>query len=89
MKRKLGMCLTQVGTVWQRFVWLAHWRLRPASSSGTKASRAVQGDRPIGVYLRTFPGINASTGVGFNAPDHRDLALSKRLWGTALPGLLP
>ena len=38
---KLGMCLTQVGTVSQRFVWLAHWRLRPASSSGTKASRAV------------------------------------------------
>ena len=43
---KLGMCLTQVGTVWQRFVWLTHWHLRPASSSGTKASRAVQGDRP-------------------------------------------
>ena len=42
----LGMCLTQVGTVSQRFVWLAHWRLRPASSSGTKVSRAVQGDRP-------------------------------------------
>ena len=40
------MCLTQVGTVSQRFVCLAHCRLRPASSSGTKASRAVQGDRP-------------------------------------------
>ena len=40
------MCVTQVGTVSQRSVWLAHWRLCPASSSGTKASRAVQGDRP-------------------------------------------
>ena len=42
----LGMCLTQVGTVWQRFVWLTHWGFRPASSSGTKASRASQGARP-------------------------------------------
>ncbi len=32
---KLGMCLTQAGTIWQRFVWLAHWRLRSAPSSGT------------------------------------------------------
>ena len=42
----LGVGLTLVGTVSQHFVWLAHWRLRPASGSGTKASRAVQGDRP-------------------------------------------
>ena len=41
-----GGGLTQVGTVWQCFVWLAHWRLRPASSSGTRASRAGQGARP-------------------------------------------
>ena len=40
------MCLTQVGTVWQRFVWLAHWRIRLASSSGTRASRDGQGARP-------------------------------------------
>ncbi len=45
----LGICLTQVGTVWQRFVWLAHWCLRPASSSGTSASRAGQGARPTWV----------------------------------------
>ena len=42
----LGMCLTQVGTVSQHFAWLAHWGFRPASSSGTKASRAGQGARP-------------------------------------------
>ena len=39
-------CLTQVGTVWQRFVWLAHWGFRFASSSVTRASRAGQGARP-------------------------------------------
>ncbi len=29
------MCLTQVDTVSQHFVGLAHWRLRPAQSRGT------------------------------------------------------
>ena len=45
-KPLLGMCLTQVGTVSQRFVRRAHWGLRPAFSSGTRASRAGQGARP-------------------------------------------
>ena len=37
----LGICLTQVGTDWQRFVWLAHWGLRPVCSSGTRRPAAV------------------------------------------------
>ncbi len=64
-----GMCLTQVGTVSQRFVWLAHWRLRPASSSGTKASRAVQGDRPTLVSCcRSNYLSEAHTHFGFYTP---------------------
>ena len=46
--------LDSSGTAWQRFVWLAHWGIRPASGSVTRASRAGQGARPISVNLRTF-----------------------------------
>ena len=52
--------------------------LRPASGSGTKASRAVQGDRPtwvIGVKIRTFSCHNVSIGVGFEAPKPARLGL--------------
>ncbi len=40
------MCLTQVGTVSQRFVWLAHWAFVSLPAGGTRASRAGQGARP-------------------------------------------
>ena len=50
------MCFTLAGTVWQRFVWLAHWGFRPASSSGTRASRAGQGARPTELLPEQLPG---------------------------------